>query len=374
MTSPCVAAFGSMDVPRPSSSRRPTPRLRSPSRPPSAEVMPGFEPETIVIVSFGIETDSGKNFMDAVKDQGFTIVDARKWLHRDPSVHVQYGENGTNPTTQRAVFAQDNFKQLMEELIDAVWSSGKIGVHCRKGVHRSDVAGRMLEDIANRIVDKTGRRIFNAKHFALSSVPFRMGPQLLEDARQWYKDPWALMPLVPSTQTTWYGYSAAMSSPAAWASWSGVHEYADKQYQQFDLEAWVTKGNDTADEDASAAAAATGAVMTSTETANEEDSPRNKRPRPPSHEPWQTLSRNIEVWRTTLEDEGVDRAATQELFLLAQHSDAGYQASNAIVAKLIKKRSEGFPVRKPSAFVHQCCCNARNAMQGGWGPRGSTDA
>ena len=80
------------------------------------------------------------------------------------------------------------------------------------------------------------------------------------------------------------------------------------------------------------------------------------------HPKWVSFDRRPEVWADVLKDIGVDATAGQDLFLLATHSDGGWQAANAIMAKLVKKKRDGEDFRNVSGFVHRCVLNARNEL------------
>lgn len=369
---------GSMEVPRPSRA------LRSPVRHPvstaESSATPDMGPQTITIVSYGAEAESGRKFKDAVDEIGdiFVPFDARLMMPRDPNVAVKHGENGQFPCTQRAVMQQEGFGPFLTDLIDASWHHNALALFCNAGMHRSDVAGRVLEDVLNGIVDKKGRRLYNAKYFSVSAVPAKMMMTVIKDAKQWFLEPWALMPMSPPELEKRFGYEAAMTCKTAWDNFNLIHAHARSEYEDFDavehiellkmqasmppsdVAPWKLEPAETAP------AVEPEIVEVHPEPTTEE--PAAKRPRPPNYEPWETVSRNITVWGSVLEENGVDVNAKQELYLLAQLGEDGYRAANGIIAKLIKKRCEGNPVRKPSAFVHQCTLNARNAMENGWGP------
>lgn len=80
-------------------------------------------------------------------------------------------------------------------------------------------------------------------------------------------------------------------------------------------------------------------------------------------EPWMTFERDVTVWRQTLEEWGCDESAIKTVFLLAQHSSAGYEAANGVVAKLLKKKANAIEVRNPSAFIHSCAQKARHVLE-----------
>ena len=62
---------------------------------------------------------------------------------------------------------------------------------------------------------------------------------------------------------------------------------------------------------------------------------------------------------------GLSACASKELFLLAQLSEQGYQESNSIIAKLLKKKADSETIANVSAFVHRCVVNARTSL-GNW--------
>ena len=75
--------------------------------------------------------------------------------------------------------------------------------------------------------------------------------------------------------------------------------------------------------------------------------------------PWETLTFDVASWKHTLDMYGVDEEASQELWLLAQHSEEGARCANSIISKLIKKAHDRVTIEKPSACVHSCCLKAR---------------
>ena len=79
-------------------------------------------------------------------------------------------------------------------------------------------------------------------------------------------------------------------------------------------------------------------------------------------EAWRTTRQDITVWNEVLTAHGVDKAACQDLFLLAQHSSDGYKEANHIISKLIKKQQDKQLVTNTSAFVHKCVLNVRHKL------------
>ena len=79
------------------------------------------------------------------------------------------------------------------------------------------------------------------------------------------------------------------------------------------------------------------------------------RPRNPNDQ-----GETIRSWFGTLyEDFNLDSDALKQLVLLAQFSDDGFRASNSIIDKLYKKKSNWKHLETPSAFVSKGVRNAR---------------
>ena len=70
----------------------------------------------------------------------------------------------------------------------------------------------------------------------------------------------------------------------------------------------------------------------------------------------------MDHWIATLESVGVDDIAQKELVLLAQHSKEGAQGANGIIAKVLKKVSDGDEVKNWSALVHVMVKDQRHKL------------
>lgn len=82
----------------------------------------------------------------------------------------------------------------------------------------------------------------------------------------------------------------------------------------------------------------------------------------PNMPKWVSFERSPKQWACFLQDANVDERAAQDIFLLAQMSDEGWMAANSIIAKLVKKRSDGEIFKNVSGFIHTCVKNAREEM------------
>ena len=127
------------------------------------------QPTVITIVSFGFDTKSGGAFLKSA--EGVHIVDLRKSLVKDPATSIGHGEDGTHVQTQRVVFAQGRFLEVMKDLVESVVTDRHhvVGLGCRQGIHRSDTCARALEGVLNAVLHEDGSRAFNAKQFSMSA-------------------------------------------------------------------------------------------------------------------------------------------------------------------------------------------------------------
>ena len=126
----------------------------------------------ITIVSFGFDTKSGGSFLKDSRDsKGIHIVDLRQSLVKDPATSIGHGEDGTHLQTQRVVFGQGRFLEVMKGLVESVVTDRHtvIGLGCRQGIHRSDTCARTLECCLNAVLHEDGSRAFNAKQFSMSA-------------------------------------------------------------------------------------------------------------------------------------------------------------------------------------------------------------
>ena len=364
---------------------------RQPSEPPSAAAIAAaadtheeveLEPKGITIVSFGATVQSGKMFLEEAREQ-FHLIDAREYLPKDPASVVSHEQNGTFTTTQNTIFGQNGVVDLLQQLVEAASDEEKLGIGCRQGMHRSDTIARALEDALNMVIDNDGNRVYNAKHFPLSSALGKKGyTQMLAEAKKWSRKPWVVMEGGPMPHKQRYGYEACTMSEAASRNWLAFHSWLDEQYGTMPKPLLpppppppvpiVIKDEEAKEEQHEDRQAAdlldVGFGVHGVQHAPEPTLPSgSKRPfREP--EPWETFNRDPSVWVEVLATAGVDTVARQELFLLAQHSDAGFTEANSIIGKLLKKQADREECRNVSAFVHTCVCKARGNI-GSWNYR-----
>ena len=166
----------------------------------------------------------------------------------------------------------------------------------------------------------------------------------------------------PQSEQEVFGYAAAMMHSSTADVWKHVTSF---------MTTWLLEDEDEEEEETQPA------------VKPQEKEPPAKRPRPPSSPPasssaaaseqpapWATFNRDPLLWSHVLKSHGCDVGSQQQLFLLAQHSAQGMEAASAAIAKILKKAADGVVLRNASAFLHKIVLNARNKIEGGWGPRG----
>ena len=326
-----------------------------------------------------------------IKGHGFAEFDCRHWLQKEPVTKVAHSDDGLSTATQTAVFSSEGFDELMRELVDCAWVNQKISLACRAGLHRSQTAGRFLESILNQVVDVNGKRVYNARHFTLGRVTdSRHIDRVLTDARRWYQSPWCVA-VQPASESDVFGHQTAMQSSFTADVWRGILQYVGEQYSGYDVteQEWYEGPPAAAAEPAAKKPRPEGPrqpavpppppldVKASGPVRKPWQQPAQRPPQPqlagPGQRvgqcpPWVTFNQDATVWASVLQEAGVDSIAQQELFLLSTHSREGWEAANALIAKILKKTSDRAKLDNPSAFIHVCCTKARNKITGGWGP------
>ncbi len=64
-------------------------------------------------------------------------------------------------------------------------------------------------------------------------------------------------------------------------------------------------------------------------------------------------------WNDALEEMGVDKACSVELFCYSQLDEEAFMKANESVAKMLKKWNDGTVLHNPSAFLHNGIMTAR---------------
>ena len=322
---------------------------KPPPLPPPPAPPPPQAPEVsgVCVVSFGFDTNLGNRLLDTIADEAtygeWVIKDIRKDLKKDPATAIGHGEDGRSAQTQKIVIGQPNFPQLIHDLCKLVADGDRqLAIGCRPGCHRADTAARFLCEVLNYVTDTNGNRLFTARRYGISSCYGKKDfYHIMGQIKVWNASPWCVMEAA-TVKRDLYAYDAAMHTEASAQNWD--------QAWKLVFELWPSEPEGqpqppAADED------------------NElPEPPKSKQRCSEGSESWSTFDRRVEVWNDTLITWSIDTTARMELFLLAQHSDDGYKEANAVIAKLLKKKSDNETMKNPSAFVHACVQNARSLI------------
>ena len=108
------------------------------------------------------------------------------------------GEDGRHAETQRAVFKEANFVDLVLSLVgeicaqfarsEFVWEDDGVGLvlvvvlRDKLGISRPEVVGRSVQSLINVLVDPAGHRIFNAKFSSTAGIEARDAVAVLQNA------------------------------------------------------------------------------------------------------------------------------------------------------------------------------------------------
>lgn len=299
-----------------------------------------------------------------------------------------------------------------------------LGVSCRQGLHRSSVVARAIVDVANQLQASDGRRLLNAMHHKTAFLQ-RPGEidRFIEHLSRWHRDPWCVVAGGPLPRSLRFGYQACLQHPDASGNWTYLQDWAENSFWMVPDESTVGDRTSAAEPtpksapipppperatprppatppparvnpmppatppptSLSSAAPRPSAAPPSTVAHRSSTDIRVSQPTTPpaalapnpatsssatssgavgsrKRERWETFERNVEVWSEVLDESGIDRTSRQELFLLAQLSDAGYERANDVISKVLKKNADSEPLRNPSAFVHRSVLNARHEL------------
>jgi hypothetical protein len=179
------------------------------------------EMTTIGIMGFGLNT-----FQDAVEDaiadlwpDAVELYELHKMVtEKLGEDRVNKGQDGTHAKTVRGVLAQQQFADAVSVILEDIMrdygrpDSRFIPICCRTSFHRTDVCGRLLENILNSMLDGLSRRMFNACFFPVCNCTgWKDAQTQVKRCMRWTREPWELM----ATPTAAYGAVECSSSPQA---------------------------------------------------------------------------------------------------------------------------------------------------------------
>ncbi len=104
--------------------------------------------------------------------------------------------DGRDPMTLRAVMANENFADIVEEVTTsivkgALYQQLRIhAVHCTTGYHRADVVARVTSAVCNSITTDDGKRCINLLHLPLCREVATDMHHSMQVATKWLEAPW----------------------------------------------------------------------------------------------------------------------------------------------------------------------------------------
>lgn len=191
----------------------------------------------VAIVTFGYETDEGKAAMKLLDKHDIpyeSVVDLRQVLRDPKTERVKFQVDGSHEWTQRAVYVQSNWPEVITESVKEIderagWNIGCVNLACcRTGFHRADTYGRTIKACMNRI-ELNGTRVFNVQHFPLHGVGAKEVGKVLDLAVKWTEDPWGIVrggKAVPKSEL--YAYDACCTRPSAMENFHAIYKYVDE--------------------------------------------------------------------------------------------------------------------------------------------------
>ena len=372
-------------------------------------------PQAISVVMSGAAEPSGRHLQGHI-DTNYGIENWTTWDLRtmltDPvnTEQVHWKDDGTVITTIQAIYCQHNCAEVALDIVKKVtngYSSRLIDLFDRTGHHRADTIGRTVVELLNGLVEPNGNRVYNAQCFPLAHITKERALQgAINAAVQWVNENgWTDMLGGERDPSLVYGYDAATKRKDAMATFQTMWSWVETHNQAV-RDSGVAADPNTADEAATewvrdARAAweprsvddwrggdrahgsrwsdgwadhdqSRGWSGDDRDAGTSWKHARSASPPAPSaatnEEPLESWMRigtcDARVWLDELTSRNVDTCAQQELVLLSQHSHRGHGMANSILAKLLKKESDGVEFNNVSGFIHTAVKNKRDIL--GW--------
>jgi len=192
----------------------------------------------IAILSYGQKPKQYDQWCKAIDEAGGWFMDLCQQLFTDPAEKLGVGhkEDGTHFTTQQAVMSQNNFAQVVIDLVDN-WLKG-IGegyanilqaVYCWQGYHRASVASMMAAEVGNSLRTQDGERILNVQHWSLvSAYGWADANQRLAAGIRWGTEgAWnnIVMPAADIWSDDFYGAAACRANPDCFDNMQKIRDH-----------------------------------------------------------------------------------------------------------------------------------------------------
>ena len=105
-------------------------------------------PKTITIVSSGSNGPVGEGWKQEARDGDFFDLDCRDFMKRVEGAGAKHEQDGAFQNTQRIIFQQNGWTDVMRMIADKILEGESLfSLRRKQGLHRSNVSGRMLENM-----------------------------------------------------------------------------------------------------------------------------------------------------------------------------------------------------------------------------------
>jgi hypothetical protein len=251
-----------------------------------------------------------------------------------------------NEWTLQSVIEQPGFTKAcqisLQRLFRGIFT---LLVGCNGCNHRAPTFAAVLMAVINGIMKlnpTTGmwEPMYNCQLFDLGSVPFSRLSATLDSAQMWLLQPWDTNPGCPSLwqPTMMWGYLTVRQNQMANDNYKRVIAGTVKMF---------------------------GMPVSDPSTSRPEVPNRVREIMacvnpPPAYATIAHDKNIIFAWWDVLEAYSLDEAARHDLFALSQLDEWGYLEANNLIYKLIKDSTYHVAtIRKPSAYIHNCCAKFR---------------
>ena len=134
-----------------------------------------YMPLPVMLLSFGYyqDIDVYNMIWQTEGTSSWYEVNLLPYLPKDPSSgSVSHEETGTSQRTQVAVMSQSMYLATLQFMLEQIISFGisALANGCAKGNHRAWTISEHCCSLLNGVLDKFGRRVYNAQHIHLSDA------------------------------------------------------------------------------------------------------------------------------------------------------------------------------------------------------------
>jgi hypothetical protein len=311
-------------------------------------------PDPVAVTLVSGSYDDLRWFQREVEIHEWSVIELHDFWKEDLTMDPML--DYTDEFVIRKVVGLDGFPEAVEHIIECVASAWTVSnspammcaikIFIVGDLHRSSVTSACAESQLNSLVHShvgpgyAPLRAWNCNWFSFNRCSGSWTwQQQVDNIREWvHVGGWELT-VAPATEIAMFGYAAATKSSSSSKNWKQLGMRIEGEHLRIWHESTWHEESPPQDRD-------------------RESMPQDRdRDREIESPMWVTFNKDATEWRSYLEKIGVDEAAQQYLFLLAQDD---YWEANSIISKLIKKVVDGRTLNNPSGFVFSSVQNVRN--------------